>query len=263
MKIKFPTKYDISYPKKNLNYYADTNKKIILKPLLEACDNYCMYCGKNICVDDKYDYNVEHSLEKSMKIGKSNFLEHCKFNMSIACHDCNQRYKTRMIDVVDEELLKVNPKCKEKECLEPCAIFYNIMEEYLKKNKIILQPNSIKSILNNYEIDYNLIKHIFEPSNSCEDEEVKTFISEHIARFHLNREMYTESVLNICERVIKNVNIMNWQVTIEQVFSVIVANKKRYDNILEELFLDFLSKNFSDIESLYGFCELSIVLSYV
>lgn len=263
MVIKFPTKYRVSYPSKNLKYYTDANKKFILKPLLESCDNYCMYCGKNICVDDKYDYNIEHSLEKSMKVDKNNFLEHCKFNMSIACHDCNQRYKTRMIDVVDRKLLKENPKCNEKECLEPCEVFYKIMEDYLGRNKIILQPNSIKSILNNYEIDYNLIKHVFEPSNSCGDEAVKTFISEHIARFHLNREMYTESVLNICEIIIRNIKIMNWQVSVNQLYSMIVVTKKRYDNILEKLFIDFLFENFSDIESLYRFCELSIVLSFV
>ena len=263
MIIKFPTKYNVCYPKKNLKYYTDANKKIILKPLLEACDDYCMYCGKNIYVDNKHDYNVEHSLEKSMKVGKNNFLEHCKFNMSIACHDCNQKYKTRMIDVVDTELLKENPRCNKKECSEPCEIFYKIMKDYLGKNKIILQPNSIKSILNNYEIDYNLIKHIFEPSNSCKDEDIKNFISEHIARFHLNREMYTESVLNICEGVIRTIEIMNWQVSIDQVFSMIDANKKRCDNILEKLFFNFLIEKFSDIESLYRFCELSIVLSYI
>lgn len=263
MKIKFPTRYNVNYPKKNLKYYADANKKYILKPLLEACDNYCMYCGKNIYVDDKYDYNVEHSLEKSMKVDKNNFLEHCKFNMSIACHDCNQKYKTRMIDVVDTELLKENPKCNEKECTKPCEIFCKIMDSYLKKNKIILQPNSIKSILNNYEIDYNLIKHIFEPSNSCKEEYVKTFISEHIARFHLNRDMYTESVLNICESVISIINIMEWKVSKNQVFLMMDANKKRYDNILEKLFFNFLIENFSDIKSLYRFCELSIVLSYI
>lgn len=260
MKIEFPTKFDVCYPETNLKYYNTSNKDKILHPLLKSCDNYCMYCGKRIKVDNKSSYNIEHSLEKSMCLKDNNFLEHCKFNLSISCPDCNQKYKTRMIDTVDIKLLEKDPKCKEKNCTEPCEIFYKILEDYLNKNKIILQPNSIKSILNNYKIDYNLIKHIFESSDECNDNE-KVFISEHIARFHLNKEMYTESVLNICDKVIKNIEIMNWNIDIFQLISMIKTDK--YDNILEKKFVEFLENNFSDIYELYDFCELSIVLSYI
>lgn len=260
MKIEFPTKFDICYPEKNLKYYNISNKEKILNPLLKSCDYYCMYCGKSIKVDNKTSYNIEHSLEKSMCLDNNNFLKHCKFNLSISCPDCNQKYKTRMIDNVDKKLLKKDPKCGEKKCIEPCEIFYKILEDYLSKNKIILQPNSIKSILNDYKINYNLIKHIFVPNDNCTDDE-KFFISEHIARFHLNREMYTESILNICEKIINNIDTLNWIITISQLFSI--KKKERYDNILEKKFIDFLQNNFSDIQKLYDFCELSIVISYI
>ena len=195
MKLKFPTKYDLDYPVKNKNYYGNTYRKEIEEILLKASDRYCMYCGKSLSIDNDLAFNIEHSIEKS---GYGNikddikFLKHCKFNMSVACYSCNQKYKNRMIDRVDSEFVKNNIDCNDKECKEPCDELLKIREEYYKYNNIILQPFGKKDDNEEYyEIEYNLLKHIFEPVIKETDDLNKiNFIREHIARFHLNKEMF-------------------------------------------------------------------------
>ncbi|MGU8702739.1 HNH endonuclease [Clostridium perfringens] len=261
MKLEFPLSFDIEYPKKNSLYYTGVDKRIILNLLMESSDGYCMYCGKNIRVDDKEEFNIEHSLEKSMKLGENNFLENCKFNLSIACPSCNQKYKTRMIDPVSEELIYNNVICSKKECIQPCSNYMEILSEYLKLNNIILQPNCIDSKSKGYSIQYNLIKHVFEPGEKCVDKEDRKFISNHIARFHLNKEMYTKSVLKVCEDLYNKITILEGKINIKVLFKLI--KKERYDNILEKIFIEFLENNFNNIEDIYEYCKITLVLSYL
>lgn len=261
MKLKFPSSFNVEYPKKNSLYYTGVDKRLILDLLMEASDGYCMYCGKNIKVDDKEEFNIEHSLEKSMNVKEKNFLENCKFNLSIACPSCNQKYKTRMIDPVPEEFLRHDLVCSEEECTQPCDKYISILNEYLKLNNIILQPNCIDSSLKNYSIQYNLIKHIFEPGQECTDKKEREFISNHIARFHLNREMYTRAVLKVCEELCNKILILGQTIDILKLFELI--KKERYDNILEKIFIEFLEKNFKDVNNLYEYCKITLVLSYL
>lgn len=261
MRLKFPIRFDIKYPHENLLYYTGKDKSIMLNLLMYACDGYCMYCGKNIRVDDKEEFNIEHSLEKSMNIDGYNFLKNCKFNLSIACPSCNQKYKTRMIDSVPEKLIKHDIECLEKKCTKPCNQYINILNTYIKLNNIILQPNLIDSSLQSYNIDYNLIKHIFEPGEENINESDRNFISNHIARFHLNREMYTRAILKVSEEVCNKIEHLGETIPIEVLFKI--TKKDRYDNILEKIFIEFLEETFQDTKSLYEYCEFTLVLSYL
>ncbi|MBN9645573.1 hypothetical protein J0L31_01165 [Terrisporobacter glycolicus] len=260
MKLKFPSSFSVKYPKENLLYYSGRGKENILKILMNSCNSYCMYCGKSIITDSKEEFNIEHSLEKSMKINDNNFLENCKYNLSIACPSCNQKYKTRMIDILPQNLFENKIDCLTKECTEPCDIFKTIFKEYIKLNNIILQPNVIESYLKDYIIEYDLFNHIFEPGEECSDLEARSFISNHIARFHLNREMYTESVLRVCEKIYNNIKIFGSEISIEQIFKSV--QKERYENVLEEIFMGFLKDNFKNTSILYDYCELTLILSY-
>lgn len=261
MRLKFPSSFDLKYPKENLRYYTGTYKQNILDILINASEGYCMYCGKNIIVDDKEEFNIEHSLEKNMNVGDNNFLTNCKYNLSIACPSCNQKYKTRMIEEIPEKFLEDNVNCLEKECNEPCDKYKQILNEYIKLNKIILQPNIIESSLNNYSIEYNLINHIFEPGWECIEQDERNFISNHIARFHLNGEWYTRAVLKVCIEIHEKISILEQTINIESLLKLI--KKDRYDNILEKIFIEFLEENFSDITMLDKYCKFTLVLSYL
>lgn len=260
MKLEFPSKFKITYPIQNLRYYSGNGKDIILNELIKACDGYCMYCGKNIYIDDKEEFNIEHSIEKSMDVSNSKFLVNCKYNLSIACPSCNQKYKTRMIEELPKELFDEEINCLSNECNEPCLKYKNLFDEYIKLNNIILQPNAINSLINNYSIEYSLIDHIFKPGQGCSIAE-SNFISNHIARFHLNRERYTESVLKICEDIINKIDILETTIEIKSIFKLI--KKDRYNNILEKIFTEFLENNFTDSKVLYEYCKVILILSYL
>lgn len=261
MRLEFPVKFDLKYPEENLLYYSSSDKQIMLNLLLKACDSYCMYCGKSIKVDGKEEFNIEHSLEKSMVIEKDNFLKECKYNLSIACPSCNQKYKTRMIDPVPLELVNSKLTCCKDKCSNVCDDYREILNSYLQLNHIILQPNYIDNELRSYGIDYNLINHVFEPSIKCSDYKSRRFISDHIARFHLNREMYTKSIIRICEDICNKITIVGQSISIEKFLRLIKNN--RYDNVMEKIFIEFLEKNINNVSDLYEYCKLSIILSYI
>lgn len=261
MRLKFPISFDMQYPEENLSYYTGKDKSIILDLLMPACNGYCMYCGKNIKVDDKEEFNIEHSLEKSMNIDGYNFLENCKFNLSIACHSCNQKYKTRMIDSVPKEFINHDIECLEKKSVQPCDKYINIFNIYIKLNNIILQPNLIDSNLQSYSIEYNLIKHIFEPGQECINEMDREFISNHIARFHLNREMYTKAILKVSEDLCNKIKNLGETIPIQVLFNI--TRKERYDNVLEKIYIEFLEVIFQDTKNLYEYCKFTLVLSYL
>ena len=261
MRLEFPVKFDFKYPEENLLYYSSSDKETMLNLLLDASDGYCMYCGKNIKVDDKEEYNIEHSLEKSIIIAKDNFLKECKYNLSIACPTCNQKYKTRMIEPLSSKLVNSKLACCKDKCVKVCDDYKELFNNYIKLNYIILQPNCIDHELMSYGIDYNLINHVFEPSIKCTDDKSRRFISDHIARFHLNREMYTKSIIRICEEIYNQISILGQSVELDKHLQII--KHYRYDNVLDKIFIEFLEKTFNNVSDLYEYCKLSIILSYV
>lgn len=264
MKIIFPTKFEVEYPKQNKNYYGNAYRGEIEQLLLKSSNFYCMYCGKNLKMDNNYLFNLEHSIEKG-GYGKDKnipFLTHCKFNLSVACPTCNQKYKTRMIEKVDERFIEKGIECLNKECKEPCEDYLRIRKEYLSKNSIILQPEGIKCEVNGeYEIKYDLIKQIFRPYKDDYKPEVYKFIQDHIARFHLNRDMATDCILEISEIIISIVNEFGKNIDIKNIMNVIKV--KRFNNIIGLKYIDFIESNFKDVEILYEFSRLIIMLDYI
>ena len=266
MKLKFPTKYDLDYPEKNKNYYGNTYRKEIEDILLKASDKYCMYCGKSLCIDNDMAFNIEHSIEKSGYKGIKddiNFLKHCKFNMSVACYSCNQKYKNRMVERIDSEFVKSNIDCSKKECKKPCDDLLKIREEYYLHNSIILQPFGRKDENEQYyQIEYNLLKHIFEPVIKENDDLKKiNFIKDHIARFHLNKNMFSDSILEICEVIIGLFYTFGEDIIIDQVLKILEI--RRENNILGVVFLDFIRGTFKKASDLNKFCKLLILLDYI
>ena len=93
-------------------------------------------------------------------------------------------------------------------------------------NSIILQPDGINCESNGeYRIKYDLIRQIFRPYKDSYDPKVFEFIEHHIARFHLNRDMATDCILEICEIIISIVNEFGKDVDIGKIINII--NSKR------------------------------------
>lgn len=263
MRLEFPTKYKVIYPKGNKRYYGDKYKREIEKSLLEASNYYCMYCGRNLKIDDDIQLNIEHSIEKGgyEKDKIVEFLAHCKFNLSVACQSCNQKYKTRMIEKLGVDMVKKEVACEKLECTKPCKEYLEITNEYLKINSIILQPNGV-CFENSGEcgIEYDLLKNIFRPIFS-DDRAKINFIEEHISRFHLNREMFSECILKICEIIITIIDEFGYDIKISAIIKVL--NIQRFDNVLGEIYVKFIKDNFRDVSDLYEFCKLIILIEYI
>ena len=227
-----------------------------------------MYCGKKLNCDNKLEYNIEHSIEKGgYSLIKDNieFLTHCKFNLSVACSICNQSYKTRMIEKVDNNLININldEKCKLNKCTEICDEYNTIRNEYLKANNIILQPLGVKIKENEYyEIQYDLLTHTIIPkySNKLKEYDIN-FIRNHIARFHLNKDMFSEEVIDICTQICNLVESIGDGSEISSYLNIIEC--RGFNNIIGEQFFEYLKKNFKSIRNMYEFCKVLIILYYI
>ena len=131
------------------------------------------------------------------------------------------------------------------------------------KNSIILQPFGKKDDNEEYyEIEYNLLKHIFEPVIRETDNLKKiNFIREHIARFHLNKEMFSSCILEICELIVGLFYTFGENITVGQVLDVVEI--RRSNNILGVVFIEFIRDNFEKANDLNEFCKLLILLDYI
>ncbi|MCW6079693.1 hypothetical protein [Clostridium sporogenes] len=265
MRLEFPTKYEVDYPKENKKYYSQTYKKDIQRVLLEASKNYCMYCGKNLKIDSNFQFDIEHSIEKAgdEKSQKIDFLMHCKFNLSVACRSCNQIYKKRMIEKLKAEIIEKNINCSKLTCKTPCKEYLDIKKEYLNLNSIILQPMGVCFGENRQcKIEYDLLKHIFKPliDEKTSVNEVN-FIQEHISRFHLNREMFSECILEISEMIIVLIEEFGGNISISSMIKVLSI--QTYNNVIGEIYIKFIDHYFNDVKQLYEFCKLMIVIDYI
>lgn len=261
MNVYTRTQYRINYPKENYKYYTPDSdaRKTLTKLLLDESKGYCMYCGKKVTLEGNRNYQIEHSVDKGGNIhqefDKYGVLEHCKYNMAISCTECNLVCK-KAIDKVD--LLKFTPldECP-KECVEPCKKYQAIRNDYIKMNAIILQPLGIDNIGDN-AIAYNLLKHIYEPSDSVTDEEYLFLIQNHIDRFRLNSDRFSSAIVDLC------VKIVTWIDGGTEGINAVITNLKleRYDNIIGNMFVDFIQETFSNssCEKLKTFCRMLIVI---
>lgn len=261
MIIEIPTKFDLDYNPKNLKYYNNYNKKLLMRPLLAASQGFCMYCGKALINDGDIALHMEHSVDKggngNQDIQEETFLTHCKFNFSVSCPKCNDDCKKKVWKVVFGNRKK-DLNCRSKECTQMCDEYIEIRNEYMERNAIILQPQGYESEKTRYRLGYNVLKHQYEPFLESRDMDAMFFIENHINRFRLNGARFTFSVIDIAAKLVMLYDC-GVQKT-ENLFMLLESDK--YSNILGVLFLRYLETHFrkKDIEELIDFCELVVLL---
>ena len=259
VKIEFPTHFVIKYPKRNIKYYSSYGKRKIAPLLEESCKFFCMYCGKTLQVDNDRRYHIEHSVDKDGNIyqayDKFEVLKHCKYNLAIACSECNMVCK-KAVDKLNFAMYEPFTQCP-KECSIPCSHYLELRNDYMKKNALILQPLGIRSPVA-YEIDYNLLKLLFVPSVNGDNEEIRFFIQNHIDRFELNGRRYTSNVIDICTKIVTW--YVNGTVTYEKLMDNLSTEEP--SNVIGALFKDYLRNTYigQPVQNMIDFCKLLIVL---
>lgn len=260
MKIEIPTFYEVIYPEENYKYFDNQNHSDILKEkLLAASKNYCMYCKKKLEIQGEFDYNLEHSIEKSNG-GDGSFLRNCKFNLSVSCSKCNQKFKAMMIQSIEIKDFNYDT-CTNKNCSSPCEKINEAFIAYSKRNSIIVQPQGVINTdeEKRLEIEYDIIEEIFKESSKYKYmPRDANFILEHISRFALNKNRFNNSFVNISEEILENIKD---ELAYDRIFKKIKGRKITSE--IEELFIDFLEKLCVDIQSLKIFCELVIILNSI
>lgn len=266
IKLELPTHFNVDYPKKNIRYYTSYGKKKIAPLLIKSCNSYCMYCGKTVIVESDKRYNIEHSVDKDGNIHQEydtyDFLKHCKYNLAIACEECNMVCK-KVVDKLNFAEYVPFPKCKKK-CDEPCKSYMALRNDYMKKNAIILQPLGVCLPIE-YKINYNLLKHIFVPAYEGDyeedDEKIRFFIQNHIDRFELNGRRFTSSVVDICVKIVTWYN----NGTIEYDALMENLSMESFSNVLGALFWEYLQLEFDkqSVKKMVDFCELLVILDAV
>ncbi|MGL5964830.1 MAG: hypothetical protein ACRCZ9_07075 [Fusobacteriaceae bacterium] len=232
MLLNLPNSYKIKF-EPGIDYTYSSGKNNLRKVLTESSKGYCMYCYTKILINKKNFGHLEHTIEQE----HFEELENCHYNISIACPKCNQSFKKK-----EQSKRKIknsgNFKCDQNCESQPCIYFFQVADEYLKNIKdsnlefIILKPRGILKGPNRdgniyYEIDFDLLTQKFIPrDNSRYTENTKKDIQEHINKFHLNSPEYsTEEIRYVIEDILEFGKL---------------PNKKRYNNYIAELFIDYL-----------------------
>lgn len=272
-----PTSYKVDLPKSNELYYNENHKYKIRKPLFAAAKGYCMYCGKRVIIETDFGAQLEHSVDKKGNLGQETgdkrwkYLRHCKHNFALSCPTCNMVCK-KHVEKTDLTQYSETIECKSIDCNEKfCDTYNRLRTEYIKKNAIILQPDGIRNDYMKYGIRYDLIKHTYFPhiellkddkvaEKKCGDENNKGifYIQNHIDRFKLNGERFSECVIDICAEIVflyengfSDIKTI-WEYYIDRVV----------DNIIGVLFIEYLKGIFTDLQKMVDYCRM-IVLFYV
>lgn len=208
MKIKFPTHFNIQYPSTNKKYYNENNKRVLIELLLKASKGYCMYCGNKIVVNNDLNGQLEHSVEKKQNGYDIEYLKHCKYNMSLACHRCNQSSKKKNILPIN---VKRQYSCS-KTCESMCDEYIKNCNEHFQKNQIILMPQGLQNTNSvPYEIEYDLLKLLFVPCKNSQytSKDISSILS-HIERFGLNSAKNMPiQIIDVCSDFIEGVSLNN------------------------------------------------------
>lgn len=264
MRVDLPTEFDIDYPRRNLKYYSSSNKPKIAKKLINGSQGYCMYCGKKVNIEGDRVFHIEHSVDKGgnghQEEDPNGVLKHCKFNLAVACFECNMVCK-KIVEKSDLAKFSPLPKCPST-CDEMCKKYIQIREDYMKRNAIILQPQGRNKPIP-HMITYNLLKHIYEPNCSEGHEDVLFFVQNHIDRFELNGRRFSPCILKICSKIV--LEYENGNRNFAGIMSVLEEDKLDYDNILGIKYVEFLNIYFAkrSEEHLIDFCKLLVVLDAV
>ncbi len=259
MNVKLPNSFDIEYPDENRAYYtSETSKRIILDLLKNASNGYCMYCGTSLDVERMDLSQIEHSVDKDgnngQRKGKLNKLANCKFNLALACKDCNMKYKKQVIKA--DLKGRLNSECGKK-CTELCADYALLREKYIEDNRIILQPRGINKDAKQYEVIYKPLEDLY--CSNSNDDEINIFINQHIMRFHLNGEKRSRNIIDICSDIVE-LNEMG----VDNINNILnFVSNKRQINIIGTSFAKYLVDKFSDrsVEELVDYCRTVVISS--
>lgn len=278
--ICFPTMYKVDLPVSNELYYNDNHKDEIKDPLFNASNGYCMYCGKRMLIETDLGAQLEHSVDKKGNIGQEtnskdkrwNYLKHCKHNFALSCSTCNMVCK-KHVEKLDLTKHPESIKCKSIDCNKNfCDTYSSLRDDYIKRNAIILQPDGIQNDWVEYRIMYDLEKHIYYPYVvSIKDKEMDKeqywyevskgvfCIQNHIDRFRLNGERFSECIIDICSEIV---------FLCENGFSDIYTILKYYedrsmDNIIGEIFIEYVKNTFSDLSKLIDYCRMVVLFNAV
>ena len=273
-----PTSYNVDLPKSNELYYNENHKYKIRKPLLDASKGYCMYCGKRMIIETDLGAQLEHSVDKKGNLGQETgdkrwkYLRHCKHNFALSCPTCNMVCK-KHVEKINLAQYPEEIECKTIDCNEQfCDTYNSLRNDYIKRNAIILQPVRIQNDYVKYGIMYDLIKHTYSPNivsvkDDKDDEDDFLYecnkgifyIQNHIDRFKLNGERFSECVIDICAEIV---------FLCENGFSDISIIWEYYadrmvDNIVGEIFIEYLKGVFTDLQKLIEYCKLLVLFNAV
>lgn len=260
MRIKLPTQYDVDCLPRNAAYYTGKERVAMKRLLIATSQGYCMYCGKILSSDKTESFQIEHSVDKAGNYNQnSNALTNCKYNLAATCSLCNQIYKKR-VEKLDFTKYQIPAKCPTI-CSQMCEEYKKMREDYCKENAIILQPHGYVDKTSTYEIGYNIFSHIYEADGGSYSPEALFFIENHIARFHLNGAMYSESIIDICVEICDF-----YEKGIRATVNLLDIEKNRQQsNIIGKKFVDHLIECFTDekVEKLIDYCKMIVVLSVI
>ena len=271
-KIVFPTNFDLDLPKENKKYYSNTNKDELINILRIASNDYCMYCGRSIRNDGDIFGQLEHSVDKEGNIGQNDdnkyeYLRNCKYNLSLACPNCNMKCK-KIVEKLNLTDVPISINCQEIDCSNGyCAIYSKLRKKYIKQNAIILQPQGIPS--KNYMIAFDLLKQVFIPlvdGNEFIHAECSEYdfflLQNHISKFRLNGDRRTEIVLDICADI-----VYLYEKGIKETRALLAFfENKHLSNVIGVIFLEYLNRLFCDDEKasrMVKYCKLLVVLDAV
>ncbi len=217
-----------------------------------------MYCGTSLNVELMDISQIEHSVDKggneNQDKEKNTPLTNCKFNLAIACKDCNMKYKKQVTKVDLSGHFKAG--CK-KECTKPCEDYISLREEYISANSIILQPQGVEKNSEKYTVTYNPMRDLYTPKS--DDDNAIIFIQQHIMRFHLNSEKRSHDILDICADIVE-LNEMG----VNSVGNILnYISKKRHINVIGNIFVSELKDKFMNksLEELLDYCKTIVLCS--
>lgn len=247
-------KFTVCYKEESYSYTKRAGRRKLMDVLYIASRQYCMYCYTRIAIDNNRSGHLEHAIEKNLSPQN---LTNCIPNIGLSCGTCNDRYKKigekkRIPSQMVIQEFEKNCKCKEN-CTTECHAYKRLKATYLEQKDahIILQPSGVYGKESGLEffLQYDVLEAKFIPdSRFSYTEKEKSFIEDHINRFHLNtREDRTKQLILFIEDTIER----------EGNYS-----KLPYNNLIVELFVNQVLKGKTRQEVL-KICKLIYSVSFM
>lgn len=253
--LNFPTYKDFNYSSINARYYSSNQQSnTFFQNMKNIYDGFCPYCGekftaraaiseKEHTIERKQHYEIINGKKKAIK---ADYIEHCKFNLCLACSTCNKLkanyLKGKSPKVIDKAYFTSGVQldtCLHKKCNLVCPTMDAALEEYLILQKFIIQPHGVKNRTTNlmYEISYDVNDMQFIPryDNKRYTEEDIKFINAHIKKLELNVNRPT----GINFEFINDIFIDVIAHKIDEQY--ILRKMHTFKNVLQKLFLENLS----------------------